>query len=212
MRPRLVLALAAWLLAAAPAHANFIFNGVLDVTGGGLVAPNASYGCPAASADCLVSQNYELVGAPAAGGSLADGYQDGHAPEGVLITLFVPSATFASTGGGPDLVFTNVSYQAFVPNLPLSFIQNGPATGTVSGLLDGVPFSTTSAAYNLTCAVVSYAGQCGVAFGPQLFTAGGENWLQTFNLDVHVGPEPSATSLVAVCLAGVAVRALRRRA
>jgi len=213
----LTLSLVAFLLSTTQAHAVFIFNGVSVVTGGGLIAPNANYGCPAGSADCLVSHDYELVGTASASGTLMDGYQNGVLPEGIQIDLFVPSATFASTTGGPDLVFTDVSYDAFVPNQPLSLIQNGPGTGTVTGFLNGTPFSTTSGVYNTVCVSTGapvlggQAGQCGLAFGPQLFTAGGENWLQTFNLTTGPGPEPADASLVLLGLAGLTGLALRRR-
>ena len=215
---KLSLALAVCLLAAAPAHAAFIFNQVVTVAGGGIVAPNANYGCPAGSADCLASKNFDLVGTgpvtPFPGGSsfIMEGFQNGSGPEVAWINFDVASVTFAPSGGGASQVFTNVHYEAFVPVLPLSFIQSAPGTGTVTGLLNGTPFSTTAAVYNLVCATVNGVGQCGVAFGPQLFTAGGENWLHTFNVNVVPGPEPAGVSLVLLGLVGVGGLALRRRA
>ncbi|HTO08277.1 MAG TPA: hypothetical protein VMR86_14615 [Myxococcota bacterium] len=217
MMRKLTLALAAWLLSAAPAHASFIFNFGVTVTGGGLLAPNANYGCPVGSADCLASEDFALVSSTPASGVVLDGYQNGQLPEGGLIDILIANATFAPVSGvGPDVVFTNLRYQAFVPVLQFSLIQSGPGTGTVSGEIDGVPFTTDSAVYNLVCAGAggpgTFSGQCGVAFGPQVFTAGGHNWLQTLNVTTGGFPEPGAAALGLLGgLAGLGGLFLRRR-
>jgi hypothetical protein len=84
--------------------------------------------------------------------------------------------------------------------------QLGPGTGTVAGLLNGTPFTTSSSALNLTCALTGTTGQCGVAFGPGSFTAGGDNWLHTFTLVVaQPVPEAGTAGLVLLGLAGWAL-------
>ena len=211
MKPTLALAVAGWFLSSSSAlAAPFIFNGITVVSGGGLLAPNANYGCPQGSADCLSSLNFELVSSAPATGVIEEGYQPGSSVEVGWISLQIASATFAPTSGsGPSIEFTNLDYEAFVPVQHLSLIQSAPGTGTITGMVDGTPFSTTSAVYDLTCAssaLPPFAGQCGVAFGPQLFTAEGENWLHTFNVTTVAGPEPALAGLVLLGLAGLAMR------
>jgi hypothetical protein len=200
------LALATALALFASSEASAV---TLNMNGNGLVAPNANYGCPAGSADCLGSLDYQLLSAvPVTSGSIVLD------ASGTLATFDVhlDSATFAPTGGGANLVFTDVTYTgtAAVFSTPVIVSQLGPGSGTVSGLLNGNPFSTPSAIYNLTCAIAGISGQCGFAFGPQQFTAGGQNWLHTFDVIVKPGGVPEPATLVLVLL-GAGALGLRRR-
>jgi MYXO-CTERM domain-containing protein len=212
VKAKLALTVAGWLLSTSSAlAAPFIFNGVVVVSGGGLIAPNANYGCPAGSANCLTSLDFQLVSSTPASGVIEEGYQPGSSLEVGWISLQIASVTFAPTSGsGPNIEFTNLDYEAFVPVQHLSLIQSGPGTGTITGMVNGTPFSTASAVYNLACAGsgggLGFHGQCGVAFGPQLFTADGHDWLNTFNVTTVAGPEPELAALVLLGLTGLALR------
>lgn len=197
---RIATALGAWLLATSPALAT-----TLVVAQDGLTAPNANYGCPAGSSNCLSSLDFQLAGPANASGTITLD------ASGTIATLSmdVASATFApSSGIGPSEVFTNVHYSGTVSVFSTSTIisQLTPGTGTVSGLLNGTPFATDSAVYNLNCAITGTSGQCGVAYGPQVFTADGHNWLHTFAVFVTPVPEPSALLLVLLGAAGLTLR------
>jgi len=205
MRNRIALALAACLLASSPALATTTFN----VIANGLTAPNANYGCPLGSLNCLTSLDFQLTGTgPATGTIVLD-------DTGTLATLSmdVATVTFVTVpGGGSSDVFTNVHYSGIVSVFSNASIvsQLGPGTGTVSGLLNGTPFLTPSAVYNLTCAVSGGTGQCGVAYGPQVFTVDGHNWLHTFDVVVSPATIPEASTLLLVLL-GAAGLTLRRK-
>jgi PEP-CTERM motif len=203
----IVAAVAVSLLAASPALATTN----LVVTQNGLTAPNANYGCPAGSLNCLTSLDYQLLGpADALGSIVVD-------DTGTIATISmdVASATFAPTGGGANIVFSNVHYAGAVTVFSTSTIvsQTVPGSGTVTGLIDGNPFSTPSAIYNLTCAIGGTTGQCGVAFGPQSFSADGHDWLHTFAVLVKPStpvPEPSTILFVVLGAAGLTLRRRRR--
>jgi hypothetical protein len=202
MMKRLALALGIWLLATAPSFAT-----TLNVTAQGLVATNANYGCPTGSANCQTSLDFQLAGPAAATGSISTN------AAGTLatISLDVASATFSPVPGpGSNDVFTNVHYAGTVSVFTTASVisQLSPATGSVSGLLNGTPFTSSSLVLNLTCALSGGTGQCGVAFGPQSFTVGGQDWLHTFNV-VVVTPEPATAMLLCLGLAGLALH--RRR-
>ena len=202
---RIATALALWLLATSSAFAAT----TLYVTQNGLTAPNANYGCPAGSLNCLTSLDFQLLGhADATGTIVLD-------DTGTIATISmdVASATFApSSGVGPNMVFTNVHYAGSVSVFSTSTIisQLGPGSGTVTGSLDGNPFSTSSAVYNLTCAISSGSGQCGVAYGPQSFEAGGQDGLHTVAVFVTTTPLPEPSTLL-FGLLGAAGLTLRRR-
>jgi hypothetical protein len=202
---RIAIALGACLLACAPALASTILN----VTQNGLTAPNANYGCPAGSANCLTSLDFQLTGTGAATGSIVLN----SAGTLATISMDVASVTFATVpGGGTSDVFTNVHYSGTVSVFSTASVisQLAPGTGTVSGNLNGNPFSSDSAVYNLSCAISGATGQCGVAYGPQTFTVDGQNWLHTFDVVVTPVTTPEASTLLLVLL-GAAGLTLRRR-
>jgi hypothetical protein len=200
---RIATAFGVWLLASAAFATT-----TLVVSQDGLTAPNANYGCPAGSANCLSSLDFQLLGHADAHGTIV--LDD----SGTIATISmdVASATFAPISGiGPNMVFTDVHYAGAVSVFSTSSIisQLGPGTGTVSGLLNGNPFSTSSAVYNLTCAIGGITGQCGVAYGPQVFSAGGQDWLHTFAVLVKPStplPEPSTILFVLLGAAGLTLR------
>ena len=198
MTKRLITALGAFLLATSPAFATTLF-----VAQQGLVAPNANYGCPAGSADCLSSLDFQLTSPAVATGTISTN------AAGTLatISLDVASASFSPVPGpGAADVFTNVHYSGTVSVFSTASVisQLTPSTGIVTGFLNGTPFSAPSSVANLTCALAGSSGQCGVAFGPSGFAAGGQNWLQTFN--VIVTPEPGVLALGLLAIAGLTVR------
>ena len=200
MRLRLAVALGICLFAGSSALAS-----TLNVVGGGLTAPNANYGCPTGSANCLASLDYQLAAAANAQGTITVTGSTAH------ISFQIASMHFSPSSPGPsDIFFGTVQYTADVSVFATSTVvsQIAPGAGTVTGEIDGTPFSTPSAVYNLTCALTlgTSQGQCGVAFGPPGFTAGGRDWLHTFS--VIVAPEPG---VIALALLGFAGLALRRR-
>jgi len=192
----LVLALAFGVVAPSASAATF------QVTANGLVAPNQNYGCPAGSANCLTSKDYSLSGTGDATGSIV--------VTGSIATLSldVASVLFVPTGAGSNAQFTAVHYSGSVNVFAASNIvsQIGSATGSVSGLLDGNPFSAPAIVTNLTCATSGGSGSCSVMFGPSGFSAGGQDWLHTFDVLVSV-PEPS---LALLALLGAAALGRRR--
>jgi MYXO-CTERM domain-containing protein len=208
MKLRLIGALGAWLLATSPALALSL--GTFGVTAGGLNAPNANYGCPAGSADCLAAQN-ELLAGPSSTATGTLTVTDVGAGTQAHISLDVASVSFNGIPGVPNANFTNLHYDATVSVFSTASVvsQLAPGTGTITGTLNGTPFTTPSAALNLTCAITGTTGQCGMAFGPGQFTAGGDNWLHTFAL-VIAQPVPEAGT-AAVVLLGLAGLVLSRR-
>lgn len=204
---RFAAALAVALFAAAPAFAAT----VLTITSLGLTAPNANYGCPVASADCLSSMDYQLAGPAAATGTITINT----AGTGVSLNIDVASITFSSVpSGGPNAVFTNVHYvgaanvmsgPGFVSQFPPS-----PAPGGVTGLYNGSPFSTGAAITLLSCSYGATSGQCGLAMGPAGFEIDGHKWLNTFDVFVSVAV-PEASALVLALLGVAAGVTLRRR-
>lgn len=196
MRLRLAVALGIFLFAGSSALAS-----TLSVTSGGLTAPNANYGCPTGSANCLASLDFQLAAAANATGSITVTGSSAH------ISFQVASVSFSPTSPGSNDVFTNVQYTADVSVFTTSSVvsQIAPGTGTVTGLINGASFSTPSAVYNLTCALTGSTGQCGVAFGPQTFTVDGHDWLHTFSVVIAV-PEPGLLGLTILGLAGLALR------
>lgn len=172
------------------------------VSGNGLIAPNQNYGCPAGSANCLTSKDYDLVGTALATGTIIVD------PSVATLSLDVASVQFAPTGGGANAAFTNVHYSGTVNvfTAPGIVSQTGFATGSVSGLLDGTPFTAPAIVTNLTCTTTGSTGNCSVMFGPSGFSAGGQDWLHTFGVLVSV-PEPSLALLALLGAAGLALRA-----
>ncbi|MFI5316327.1 MAG: PEP-CTERM sorting domain-containing protein [Myxococcota bacterium] len=203
MTNRIAFVLGCWLIATSSALATTS----LYVSGGGLTAPNANYGCPAGSANCLSSLDFVLASPALATGAIVVNDLGTIAS----ISMDVASATFSPVYGASE-IFTNVHYSGDVSIFSVSgtISQLGAGTGTVSGLLNGIPFSTSSAIYNLTCAQSGGSGQCGVAYGPQIFTADGQNWLHTFDVIVSPNPLPEPSALL-LLLIGAAGLTLRRR-
>jgi hypothetical protein len=201
MTNRIAIALGAWLLASAPAFAATVFT----VAQNGLTAPHANYGCPAGSFDCFTSLDFQLAAPANATGTITVN----DAVTIATISIDVASVTFASVpGGGPSDVFTNVHYQGAVSVSGSSTVfsqSTSPGPGSVAGLLNGTPFSSSSAIVNLSCFVVGTSGQCGLAFGPQAFTVDGHDWLHTFDVFVQL-PEPSAILLLLLGAAGLTLR------
>jgi hypothetical protein len=191
----LVLVLALGVVASGASAATF------QVTANGLVAPNQNYGCPAGSANCLTSKDFSLSGTGDATGSIVVTGSVATLSLDVASVLFVPIA-------GLNAQFTNVHYSGSVNVFAASNIvsQIGSATGSVSGLLNGDPFSAPAIVTNLTCATSGASGSCSVMFGPGGFSAGGQDWLHTFDVLVNV-PEPS---LALLALLGAAVLGRRR--
>jgi hypothetical protein len=174
------------------------------VSGNGLIAPNQNYGCPAGSANCLTSKDYDLVGTAAATGTIVVD------PTVATLSLDVASVQFSPTGGGANVAFTNVHYSGTVTvfTAPSIVSQTGFATGSVSGLLDGNPFTAPAIVTNLTCTTSGSSGNCSVMFGPSGFSVGGQDWLHTFTVLVAV-PEPALALLALLGVAGPALRARR---
>ena len=130
------------------------------------------------------------------------------------LSLDVASVLFVPTGAGSNLEFTNVHYSGTVNVFSTASIvsQIGFATGSVSGLLDGNPFTAAALVTNLTCATDTFGGSCSVMFGPGGFSAGGQDWLHTFDVLVKVQiplPEPSLALLALLAAAAAGRRILR---
>lgn len=175
-----------------------------NVTQNGLVAPNQNYGCPAGSANCLTSKDYDLSGTAAASGSIT--------LSGSVATLSFDVASVAFTSlSGPTQTFTNTHYAGTLSVFNSAGIvsQLGSATGSVSGTLAGSPFTAAALVTNLTCVISGATGNCSVMFGPIGFTAGGHDWLHTFNVVVTAVPEPALGLLALLGAALAARRALR---
>jgi hypothetical protein len=205
MTKRISIALGVWLLATAPAFASTLFT----VAANGLTSTSANVGCPAGSFDCFVSRDFQLAAPANATGTITLN----SAATIATISLDIASVTFASVpGGGASDVFTNVHYQGAVSvaGSSTNFSQNvAPGPGSVSGFLNGTPFTSSSAIVNLSCFVVG-SGQCGLAFGPQAFAVDGHNWLHTFDMFVTATPIPEPSAILLVLL-GAAGLTLRRR-
>ena len=211
----LAFALALTISPVAVSSATFI------VTDGRL---SIGWACETSNAgpECALQSNFDGVpGGPITGtithaGGIAD----------LDIALTLHSATLSGGFGAvTDIVFTNVSLTntqtAFEP-LP-NTIQGMGSTGTVAGtyeLFDGgggsiggpQAFSLNNALYsNLSCLIPNPSGQCG-------FTIGGANNFvldidgtdHTFDLTFGViVPEPGTAALLALGLAGMAIRRQR---
>ena len=204
MPTKLPLVLALALCLAAPVASATTYQ----VTANGLVAPNQNYGCPSGSANCLTSTDFSLSGTGAATGDII--------VTGSVATLSfdVASVLFAPTGAGSNLQFTNVHYSGTVNVFSSAGIvsQIGFATGSVSGLLGGNPFTAAALVTNLTCATGAVFGSCSVMFGPSGFSAGGQDWLHTFDVLVKnpdAVPEPSLALLALLGAAAAGRRILR---
>jgi hypothetical protein len=201
---RIACVLAVTLLASPAARAAT----VLVVTSLGLTAPNANYGCPSASADCFTSLDFQLAGPANATGAIT--LND--AGTIAQISMDVASVTFATVpGGGPSAVFTNVHYQGAVTVFSSPGVISqlpAPGPGSVTGLLNGTPFTSSAEISNLVCTTSAGTGQCGVAFGPQSFAVNGQRWLNTFDVFVRV---PEASALLLAALGALGGLALRRR-
>ena len=181
----LVLALAFGLLAGTASATTYV------VTNNGLIAPNQNYGCPAGSANCLTSKDFGLVGTSLATGTITLD------PTIASLSLDIASVQFAPTGSGSNVTFTNVHYSGTVNVFsgPGFVSQSGAATGSVSGLLDGTPFTAPALVTNLTCTTAGSTGNCSVMFGPSGFSAGGQDWLHTFGVTLR--PDSGAVARTA---------------
>lgn len=196
----LVLALALGVVASSASATTF------HVTANGLVAPNQNYGCPSGSANCLTSKDFSLSGTGAAGGDIVV------AGSIATLSLDVASVLFVPTGAGSNALFTNVHYSGSVNVFSGSGIVSeiGSSVGSVSGLLNGNPFTSAALVTNLTCATSASSGSCSVMFGPSGFSAGGQDWLHTFDVLVAIPvPEPSLALLALLGAAAMGRRILR---
>ena len=197
----LVLVLALGLVASSASASTF------QVSANGLVAPNQNYGCPAGSANCLTSMDYGLSGTGAATGDIVV------SGSVATLSLDVASVLFLPMGAGSNVQFSNVHYSGTVNVFSTASIvsQIGSATGSVSGLLNGDPFTAPALVTNLTCATDALGGSCSVMFGPGGFSAGGQDWLHTFNVLVVTTPipEPSLALLALLGAAAIGRRILR---
>src|SRR5262249_11819100 len=180
----LVIVLALCLAASSAPATTF------QVTQNGLVAPNQNYGCPAGSANCLTSKDYDLLGTANATGEIVG------SGSVATLSLDVAGVTFPSLGG-PNQTFPKVHHSGAVSVFASAGIvsQLGSATGAVSGSLGGSPFSAPALVTNLSCATDTITGSCSVMFGPIGFTAGSHDWLHTFNVLVTAVPEPAGALL-----------------
>ena len=196
------LGLAAALLALPTAGAQAL---TLNIVGGGQEAGNLNYGCPTASGTCgEAARDYSLTAPAAATGSISIN------DDGTILSIEILSAgsIFDTTPAGSPVSFANVVYEASLTTFGTSpgSIDFGFGTGSVSGTVNGNPFSV-SPSVSITCL---YPGQCGITFGEGGFTnVLGHDWMHTFNVTVVV-PEPAHALLVALGLAGLALRARGR--
>lgn len=205
-------AIVAGLLALSTASSQAL---TLDVTGGGLEADNANYGCPTAPGTCSVAARDYLLTSDA----LATGTIDINVAGDIIdIELHVASAVF--TGSGGPIAFGPITYLATLSGASVSTTPIGPGTGgidsgfgtgSVSGDVNGSPFAVAAASVSISCDYPGGTGQCGISFGESGFTnVEGRDWRHTFNVTVQALPEPTAGLLVALGLAGLALRARRR--
>lgn len=185
----------------------------LNVTGGGLEADNANYGCPTGAGNCLLAaRDYSLVSDAAATGFVSIN----GAGTILSIELHVAGATFDTTPAGAPVTFGPATYLATIttfsatpPGPEVGGVDYGFGTGSVSGTVNGNPFSE-SPAVSISCVYPGGTGQCGITFGESGFSdVLGRDWLHTFNVTVAL-PEPTTTLLIALGLAGIALRTRSR--
>lgn len=195
-----VLAACLWALSTTGAWAL-----TLNITSGGLTATNANYGCPTGASLCQTNADFALS-APAS----ASGYIDINAAGTIAtINLFVSSVSFENPAlpPGSPITFTNVTYTGTINVFSVGDVISslGPGTGSVSGTVNGNPFSVSPQISILNCA----GGLCGITFGKPGFTnVEAHDWVHTFNVGVAV-PEPIAAALVALGVAGLLLRTRR---
>ena len=178
----------------------------LNVVGGGLEAGNLNYGCPTAPGTCSgAAQDYTLATNAVALGTITIN------PAGTEIDIALTVAVANFSGSGGPISFGPVTYLAHlsgpsVITTPTS-IDSGFGTGTVSGNVNGNPFSIAAASVGISCTYPGGVGQCGVNFGEGGFSnVLGHDWRHQFNVTVAL-PEPTTALLIALGLAGLAIRA-----
>lgn len=194
MLNKVVMAASLWALSTTGAWA-------LSITSGGLTATNANYGCPTGSPLCQSNADYTLSAPANATGSI----ELNLAGTIATVNMFVSSVTFAPTGAGSPITFTGVTYTGTVNVFSVGDVISslGPGTSTVSGTVNGNPFSVSPQLAILNCA----GGLCGVTFGKTGFTnVESHDWVHTFNVGV---PEPASALLVLLGVAGLVVRMRR---
>jgi hypothetical protein len=210
MKVRLATVLGVWLLATSSAFATNLPVYYADYESL-LKDPGANYGCPAGSANCLTSLDFQLAGpsSPSFLSSIIVG-DDPNLPAGQGsggFNLSLAGATFApSSGVGSSELFSDVWYQASVPTFssPSVITQIGPGAGLVYGSLNGTPFSVDSVVSDLACTLSGTTGHCSLVHH---FTVDGHDWLHTLDFGVTASiPEPAAAGLVVLGLGSLALR------
>jgi hypothetical protein len=182
----------------------------LTITSGGLTAANANYGCPTGSALCQTNADFALS-APAS----ATGTIDINAAGTIAtINLYVSNAVFAPTGAGSPITFAAATYSGTVNVLSgAGFVSSvGPGAGSLSGTVDGSPFSVSPSISILNCTLSGGTALCGIAFGKAGFTnVAAHDWVHTFNVTASTTPvpEPASALLVLFGVAGMLVRTRR---
>jgi hypothetical protein len=189
----------------------------LNVIGGGLEAANQNYGCPTAPGTCSEAARDYLLTSDA----LATGTIDINAAGDIIdIELHVASAVFNGSGG--PITFSTVTYQATLsgpsvsttpvtPGTPGTGANSGIGTGSVAGGANASPFAVAAASVIISCDYPGGTGQCGISFGESGFSnVEGHDWRHTFNVTVQALPEPTTGLLLALGLAGLALRARSR--
>ena len=181
----------------------------LNVVGGGIEGGTASYGCPTATGTCSIAErDYALVSGGAATGTVSIN------PAGTLLSieLVVGAALFDDANVlTPSSSFSSVTYSATLTSFGYAGdeISFGLGTGSVSGFVNGNPL-LVSPSVSISCNFPGGTGQCGIAFGEPGFTnVDGRDWRHTFDVTVAL-PEPASAWLVALGLAGLALRVRAR--